>query len=120
MRRFPLPWPADERRSTRLCALLAASCSHIETTATAAEAKRLFQDVHELGKVEAKAVAEAHQKDLATQGKYDVAFKAYGVDESHGRVYCLSEAPSADAVKRVHAEAHGLLPDSAGEVVEGH
>ncbi len=83
--------------------------------------KKLYLDVHELGKgkVTAQAVAEAHKKDLATQAKYGVDFKAYWVDEKEGKVYCLSEAPSAEAAIAVHREAHGLIPDSIEEVTEG-
>jgi hypothetical protein len=81
-------------------------------------AKKLFLDVHDLGsgKVSARAAAEAHAKDLATQGKYGVDFKAYWVDEKQGKIYCLVEAPSADAASNVHREAHGLVADEIMEV----
>lgn len=84
----------------------------------AAVAKKLFLDVHDLGpgKVTAKAVADAHQKDLAAEGKYGVDYKAYWLDEKHGKIYCLAEAPSADAAIAVHKEAHGLLPEKIMEV----
>jgi hypothetical protein len=80
--------------------------------------KRLFLDVHELGpgKVTAKDVAAAHQRDLATEGKYDVDYKAYWIDEKAGRVYCLAEAPSAEATNTVHKEAHGLVANRIMEV----
>jgi len=29
----------------------------------------------------------------------------------NGKVLCLSEAPSAEAIRETHREAHGLLPD---------
>jgi hypothetical protein len=83
--------------------------------------KKLFLDVHVLGKgkVTAKDVAAAHQKDLATQGKYGVDYRAYWFNEKEGKVYCLVEAPSADSAIAVHKEAHGLVPDSIEEVTEG-
>lgn len=83
--------------------------------------KKLFIDVHNLGpgKVTAQAVAEAHEKDLAKQGKYGVDYKAYFVDEKEGKIYCLVEAPSAEAALTVHKEAHGLMPDSIEEVSAG-
>jgi hypothetical protein len=86
----------------------------------AAAAKRLFLDVHELGpgKVTAGAVADAHRKDLATQGKHGVDYKAYFLDEKHGKIDCLAEAPSAEAAVAVHQEAHGLLPAKIMEVTE--
>lgn len=83
--------------------------------------KKIFLDVHELGpgNVNAEAAAHAHQRDLETQGKYGADFKAYWVDEQAGNVYCLVEAPSAEAALAVHREAHGLMPKSIAEVIEG-
>ncbi|MBI1341488.1 MAG: DUF4242 domain-containing protein [Terrimonas sp.] len=72
----------------------------------------LFLDVHELGanNVTAKAVAEAHKKDLATEKKYGVNFINYWVDEKKGKVFCLSQAADSAHVINTHREAHGLLP----------
>ena len=86
--------------------------------APAGGAKHLFLDEHDLKKVKAKDVAEAHKKDLATEGKYGVDYKAYWVDEKNGKVYCLSEAPSAEAAMNVHKEAHGLIPQKIMKVSE--
>jgi Protein of unknown function (DUF4242) len=88
--------------------------------AAASGEKKLFIDVHEFGpgKVTAAAVAEAHQKDLATQDKHGVNFKTYWVDEKNGRVYCLSEAPNADAPSAAHKEAHGGVPAKVYAVTE--
>ena len=64
-------------------------------------------------------VAQAHQADLATQGKYGVAYQRYWVDEAAGRVFCLVEAPDAETAATVHREAHGLVADAIHPVVEG-
>lgn len=74
--------------------------------------------MHELGhgKVTAQAVADAHRQDLATEGRYGVDFKAYWVDEKEGKIYCLAEAPSAEATAAVHKAAHGLLASKIMEV----
>jgi hypothetical protein len=74
----------------------------------------LFLDIHELGagNVTAKAVAEAHQKDLAVESEFGVRFINYWVDEVNGEVLCLSEAPNPDAIRETHRRAHGLLPTS--------
>jgi hypothetical protein len=81
--------------------------------------KKLFMDVHELGpgKVTAEDAARAHQKDLSTEGKYGVDYKAYWVDERQGKIFCLVEAPSAEAASRVHREAHGLVATKISEVL---
>ena len=84
-------------------------------------ATHLYIDVHELGpgKVTAAAVADAHAKDLAVEKKYGVNFINYWVDEQQGRVYCLSTAPDTDAIRKTHAEAHGLLPSETYLVTDG-
>ena len=61
-------------------------------------------------KVTAAAVAAAHKKDLAVQGKYGVNFIDYWVNEKDGIIVCLSQAPDSAAVINTHREAHGLLP----------
>lgn len=79
----------------------------------------LYMDIHHLGDVASDDVAKAHMADLQTQGKYDVKYLRYWVDESHGKVFCLVEAPSADAAATVHREAHGLVADEIYPVQEG-
>ena len=80
----------------------------------------LFMDVHEIdGGVAMEDVAKAHIADLQTQGAYDVSYLRYWVDEAGGRVFCLVEAPSADAAANVHREAHGLVADHIYRVQEG-
>lgn len=79
----------------------------------------LFMDVHTLdGKVSVDDVAEAHKKDLATQGAYGVEYKRYWVDEEQGKIFCLAEGPDAETVNRVHAEAHGLVAEEIYRVSE--
>lgn len=79
----------------------------------------LFMDVHNIeGGVSAGDVAKAHQADLETQGQYGVEYRRYWVDEKAGRVFCLVEAPDADAAHRVHREAHGLVAEEIFEVSE--
>lgn len=79
----------------------------------------LYMDVHRIRGATAEAVAEAHRKDLAVQGKHGVDFKSYWVDEKAGMVFCLVDAPNPEAAKRVHSEAHGLIPDEVHEVTQG-
>lgn len=80
----------------------------------------LFMDVHH--KVEgltAEGVAQAHQKDLAVQGKHGVKYLRYWYNQALGKVFCLVEAPSKEAATAVHREAHGLPADEIIEVTEG-
>ncbi len=80
----------------------------------------LFMDVHEVpGGVAMEDVAKAHLADLQTQETYDVRYLSYWVDEKSGRIFCLVEAPSADAAAAVHQQAHGLVADHIYRVQEG-
>jgi hypothetical protein len=79
----------------------------------------LFMDVHTVdGGVSAADVAGLHAKDLAHQHEHDVRFLKYWVDESAGKIFCLSEAPNAEAAVAVHRDAHGALADEIFEVGE--
>ena len=80
----------------------------------------LFMDVHQIdGGVAMEDVARAHLADLQTQGAYDVRYLRYWVDEPGGRVFCLVEAPSAEAAASVHRQAHALVADHIYQVQEG-
>src|SRR5947209_8699256 len=79
----------------------------------------LYMDVHTIDGVTADAVASAHAADLQAQGAHDVEYLRYWVDEAAGKVFCLVEAPSAEAATAVHREAHGLVADAVFEVQEG-
>ena len=62
-----------------------------------------FMDVHRSMKgITAEALKEAHQADLDIQGDEGVDFQRAWADPDSGMVFCLAEAPSADAVRRIH------------------
>jgi hypothetical protein len=80
----------------------------------------LYIDQHKhIEGLTAEGVAGAHQRDLATQGKYGVNILQYWFDEDSGKVFCLVDAPSKEAAEAVHREAHGLLADEITEVKVG-
>ena len=64
-------------------------------------------------------VAKAHQADLAHQGGHGVNYLRYWVNEPQGQIFCLVEAPDAEAAATVHREAHGLVADQIFQVQEG-
>ena len=75
-----------------------------------------FMDVHTSMKgVTAEQLHEAHKADLAIQDEEGVNFKQAWADPATGHVFCLSEAPSADAVKRIHERA-GHPADEVHEI----
>jgi hypothetical protein len=65
-----------------------------------------FMDVHTgMVGVTADQLLEAHRADLAIQDDEGVDFKQAWADAATGHVFCLSEAPDADAVRRIHDRA---------------
>lgn len=81
----------------------------------------LFLDVHHTMPEGATLadVAAAHQADLAIQAGYGVSYRSYWVDEADRTIFCLVEAPDAEAAIAVHRAAHGLVADAIYPVVEG-
>lgn len=77
-----------------------------------------FIDVHEMAGATFDDVKAAHEKDLELQDAHDVRFLRFWVDETKGKVFCLSEAPDAEAPLAVHEEA-GHPTDEIYQVEEG-
>jgi len=89
------------------------------SSAGVGETRHLFLDVHRLTPgIKPDAVAQAHQKDLAVEGKYGVDFIKYWVAPDEGLVFCLASASDSESLRKTHAEAHGLLPNNI-YLVEG-
>ena len=65
-----------------------------------------FMDVHSgfVGVTEAQ-LREAHERDLAAEAADGVHFERAWLDPESGKVFCLSSAPSKEAVLRVHDKA---------------
>ena len=71
----------------------------------------LFMDHHK--KVEgltAQAVADAHRRDLETQGDYGVNYVKYWFDEGTGQVWCLVDAPDAETATKCTRRRTALSP----------
>ncbi|MBT2549105.1 SCO4226 family nickel-binding protein [Arthrobacter sp. ISL-65] len=65
-----------------------------------------FMDVHRnMTGITKEDLKAAHDADLAIQSEENVEFKSAWADPDAGVVYCLSEAPSAEAVQRIHERA---------------
>ncbi|MGW2821521.1 SCO4226 family nickel-binding protein [Streptomyces sp. NPDC001443] len=75
-----------------------------------------FMDIHHgMQGITADQLDAAHKADLAIEGEERVHFERAWADPATGTVYCLSEAPSAEAVQRVHERA-GHKADEIHEV----
>jgi hypothetical protein len=65
-----------------------------------------FMDVHRgMNGITPEGLLEAHQADLAIQDTEGVDFKHAWADPESGLVWCLSTAPNAEAVKKIHEKA---------------
>jgi hypothetical protein len=65
-----------------------------------------FMDVHRgMHGITPEGLKEAHQADLDLQGDEGVDFQRAWADPDSGMVWCVSEAPDAEAVQRVHERA---------------
>jgi hypothetical protein len=63
-------------------------------------------DVHiNMVGVTGEQLLAAHRADLDIQGEEGVDFQHAWADPESGHVFCLSEAPSAEAVQRIHERA---------------
>ena len=62
-----------------------------------------FMDVHHgMQGITPEALKAAHQADLDIQGEEGVDFQRAWGDPESGMVWCVSEAPNAEAVKKIH------------------
>jgi hypothetical protein len=65
-----------------------------------------FMDVHHgMTGITDEQLTQAHAADLAIQSEEGVTFEHAWADPDEGVIYCLSEAPDADAVQRIHQRA---------------
>ena len=76
----------------------------------------IYMDRHNVEGATAKALADAHQKDLKLQDKYGIKLLTYWFDEGRGSAFCLIDAPAKEKVKQLHKEAHGSIPHKIMEV----
>lgn len=65
-----------------------------------------FMDVHHgMHGITPEALKEAHQADLDIQDDEGVDFQRAWGDPESGMVWCISEAPNAEAVQKIHERA---------------
>jgi class 3 adenylate cyclase len=74
-------------------------------------------DIHDLPEgTTPEDIAKAHAKDMETQRKYGVEYRKYWVNESGRKLFCLVNAPNAEAAECVHREAHGMTAEKLIEI----
>jgi AraC-like DNA-binding protein len=77
----------------------------------------IFMDRHDVSEaVTAENVAQIHQEDLKIQGQFGCRGLTYWFDDQRKTAFCLIEAPDAEAIKKMHQQAHGDVPHMVIEV----
>ena len=62
----------------------------------------IYMDRHYIEGASHHAIANAHEKDLKTQGKYGVKFLTYWFDEERSTAFCLVDAPDKSSIQTAH------------------
>lgn len=75
-----------------------------------------FMDRHDVKGLSTADILGAHERDLVLQEQHNVNFLTYWYDDAQGLVFCLAHAPTAGALKELHAQAHGNIPGDIMEV----
>ena len=83
----------------------------------------LYLDLHEMPDgVTSEHVAQMHQADLQIEHEFNCRGLTYWCDEKRHTAFCLIEAPNEQALKDLHAKAHGDVPlriiEVEGNIVE--
>jgi hypothetical protein len=65
-----------------------------------------FMDVHSgFFGVTPEQLKEAHERDLAIEQEEGVHFERAWLDPESGKVFCLSNGPTKEAIMRIHERA---------------
>ena len=75
-----------------------------------------YMDIHTVHGATLDDVIGAHSLDLNIAHEYDVTVMKYWFNADAGKVFCLFEAPSAEATECLHRKAHGLMAEKVIEV----
>ncbi len=63
----------------------------------------LYLDIHSDAEgTTIEDLRKAHEADLAVQSKYGVDYQKYWFNQKCGKIFCLVEAPNAEAAMQVH------------------
>ena len=77
----------------------------------------LYMDIHKVDRNDLGGRRQgAYTPTWKSRTSYDVDYLKYWFNEDCGKLFCLVEAPSAEAARCVHEEAHGLIAEKLIEV----
>ena len=75
-----------------------------------------YMDIHSVEGATFEDVVGAHNLDLKYADEHNVTPIKYWFNRDAGKVFCLFEAPSAEATECLHRKAHGLMAEKVIEV----
>ena len=93
-----------------------ASCCQLRKPCRMLRRVPFYMDRHEFSGLTAIDAANMHLKDLAIQDAFGVLLLTYWFDYDRQTAFCLAKAPSGDAVRALHRESHGAIPNQVIEV----
>ena len=73
-------------------------------------------DRHEFSGLTAMDAANMHRADMEIQDRFGVQLITYWFDYDRQTAFCLAKAASGDALRDLHREAHGGIPNEVIEV----
>lgn len=77
----------------------------------------IYMDRHDVSSdVTAEIVAELHREDLKIQHKFNCKGLTYWFDDKRKTAFCLYQAPNEEAIRQMHDQAHGQVPNRVIEV----
>lgn len=77
----------------------------------------LYMDIHTVDPATTwEDIAKAHFLDTKIQDEFDVEYIKYWFNKDCGKLFCLVDAPDAEAARCVHEKAHGLVAEKLIEV----
>lgn len=77
----------------------------------------LYMDIHTVDPATTwEDIAKAHFLDTEIQDDFDVEYIKYWFNKDCGKLFCLVDAPNAEAARCVHEQAHGLVAEKLIEV----
>ena len=77
----------------------------------------LYMDIHTVSPDTTwEDIAKAHYEDVKIQDEYDVEYLKYWFNRGCNKLFCLVDAPNAEAARCVHQHAHGLVAEKLIEV----
>lgn len=73
-------------------------------------------DRHDVPGITKEELDETHRKDLLVEHEYGLKTLTYWFDINRGNTFCLVDAPTGGALKRLHEDSHGSVPTKIIEV----